>query len=140
MQFLCLITIIIALPLVMDYAFAQQVVQVNQTTACFLNYSAGTDLWKNCGVDEDYLQAALLPWEWITGGNFSMIIVSLFVLISYIKYHKAIYPIIIGVMYLPIAFFVFPDTFLSFAFLMTGATFGILIWYIYIHQTKEYNG
>ena len=140
MQILYLLVVLVLLPLFISPAFAQQVVTVNQTTACFLNYSAGIDLWKNCGLDDDYLQTALLPWEWITGGNFSMILVSIFVLVSYIKYHKAIYPIIVGVMYLPIAFFVFPDTFLSFAFLMVGITFGILIWYIYIHQTKEYNG
>ena len=138
MQFLYLIAILTALPLLVDYASAQQLVTVNQTTACFLNYSAGLDMWENCGLDEDYLEFSLLPWEWITGGNFSMILVSVFVLISYIKYHKAIYPIIVGIMYLPIAFFVFPDTFLSFAFVMLGVTFGILIWYIYIKQTKEY--
>src|SRR3990167_7424282 len=110
MQILYLIAVLALLPL--NSAFAQQVVSVNQTTACFLNYSAGIDLWKNCGLDDDYIQTALLPWEWITGGNFSLIIVSIFVLVSYIKYHKAIYPIIIG----------------------------IIIWYIIIHQTKEYSG
>ena len=138
MQPLYLFLIILIGPLFVDYAFAQQVVTVNQTTACFLNYSAGIDLWENCGLDEDYIAFALLPWEWITGGYFSMIIVSLFVLISYIKYHKAIYPIIVGAMYLPIALYLFPETFLSFALLMAGVMFGILIWYIYIKQTKEY--
>ena len=140
MQILYLVVGLAMLPFFMDQAFAQQVVSVNQTTACFLNYTAGLDLWENCGLDEDYLQTALLPWEWITGGNFSLVIVSIFTLVSYIKYHKAIYPIIIGIMYVPIAYFVFPDTFLSFAFLMTGVTIGILVWYIIIHQTKEYNG
>jgi len=97
-------------------------------------------MWDNCGYDEDYIQAALLPWEWITGGNFSLVIVSIITLFTYIKYHKVVYPILIGIMFLPIAYFVFPDTFLSFAFLMTGVAFGILIWYILIRQTKEYNG
>src|SRR3990167_10355609 len=138
MQPLYLFLIILIGPLFVDYAFAQQVVTVNQTTACFLNYSAGIDLWENCGLDEYYIAFALLAWEWITGGYFSMIIVSLFVLISYIKYHKAIYPIIVGAMYLPIALYLFPETFLSFALLMAGVMFGILIWYIYIKQTKEY--
>lgn len=120
-------------------AQAQVVVDINQTQPCFLNYSAGLDLWENCGIRDDYLTFALLPWEWITGGNFSMVLVSLLVLISYIKYHKAIYPLVIGVMFLPITFFVFPDSFLTFSLLMTGATFGILGWYIYVRQTKEYD-
>src|SRR3990167_2126099 len=55
MQPLYLFLIILIGPLFVDYAFAQQVVTVNQTTACFLNYSAGIDLWENCGLDEDYI-------------------------------------------------------------------------------------
>ncbi len=119
-------------------SYAQEVITVNQTTPCFLNYTAGVELWQNCGYDVDYIDAALSPWEWITGGNFSLIIVSIFVLFSYIKYHKIVYPIMIGVMFLPISFFVFPDTFLSFSILMTFIGIGILIWYIFIRQTKEY--
>jgi len=138
MQIWYLVAVLAILPL--PSAFAQQIIDVNQTTPCFLNYSAGYDMWDNCGYDEDYIQAALLPWEWITGGNFSLVIVSIITLFTYIKYHKVVYPILIGIMFLPIAYFVFPDTFLSFAFLMTGVAFGILIWYILIRQTKEYNG
>ena len=137
-----IILAMLVLPFLIDSAFAQtnQTITVNQTTPCFINYSARYDMWKNCGYDEDYIQAALLPWEWITGGNFSLIIVSIFTLVSYIKYHKAVYPIVIGVMFLPIAYFVFPDAFLSWSFLMAGALFGIMIWYIFIRQTKEYGG
>jgi len=119
-------------------AQAQVVVDVNQTTPCFLNYTAGIDLWENCGIRDDYLDFALLPWEWITGGNFSMVLVSILSLMTYIKYHKAIYPLVIGVMFLPISYFVFPDSFLVFGLLMAGALFGIFIWYIFIKQTKEY--
>ncbi len=126
------------IPPFLPEATAQEVITVNQTTPCFLNYTAGVEMWQNCGYDEDYIDAALSPWEWITGGNFSLIIVSIFVLFSYIKYHKIVYPIMIGVMFLPISFFVFPDTFLSFSILMTFIGIGILIWYIFIRQTKEY--
>ena len=117
---------------------AQEVITVNQTTPCFLNYTAGAQMWQNCGYGEDYIEAALSPWEWITGGNFSLIIVSIFVLFSYIKYHKVVYPMLIGVTFLPVSFFIFPDTFLSFAVIMTGVAMGILIWYVFIKQTKEY--
>lgn len=132
------ITLSLLLPLFISPAYAQVTVNVNQTTPCFLNYSAGVDLWENCGMDDDYLEAILGPWEWVTGGNFSLVFVSLFITISYIKYHKVVYPIIIGVMFLPVSYFIFPDVFLSWAILMTGVTIGILIWYAYIKQTKEY--
>lgn len=128
-----------SIPLSLPEANAQELIVVNQTTPCFLNYSAGVNMWENCGYGDDYIDAALSPWEWVTGGNFSLIIVSIFVLFSYIKYHKAIYPVMIGVMFLPISFFVFPATFLSFAIVMTGVLMGVLIWYIFIRQTKEYS-
>jgi len=115
-----------------------QVIQVNETAPCFLNYSAGAQIFQNCGFGDDYLTAALLPWEWITGGYFSLILVSLFIMISYIKYHKAVYPLLIGITFLPVAFFIFPDVFLTFAFIMMIVTTTILAWYIYIKQTKEY--
>ena len=95
-------------------------------------------IWENCGVGVDYLDAFLLGWEWVTGGFFSLIVVSIIVLMSYIKYHKLVYPITVGVIFLPVSFFIFPEVFLSFALLMTGIAFGILIWYAFIKQTKEY--
>jgi len=134
--FIVLATISVSL---LPQAQAQVVVDINQTTPCFLNYSAGLDLWENCGIRDDFLTFALLPWEWITGGNFSMVLVSILSLMTYIKYHKAIYPLVIGVMFLPISYFVFPDSFLVFGLLMSGALLGILIWYIFIRQTKEYD-
>jgi len=137
---LCIITVVFSMGVIPSFplAIAQEVITVNQTQPCFLNYSAGVQMWRNCGYDVDYIDAALAPWEWITGGNFSLVIVSIFVLFSYIKYHKIVYPIMIGVMFLPISFFVFPDTFLSFAVLMTFLGLGILVWYTFIKQTKEY--
>ena len=126
------------IPPILPEASAQEVITVNQTTPCFLNYTAGVEMWENCGYSDDYLSAALLPWEWITGGNFSMIIVSIFVLFTYIKYHKVVYPIMIGVIFLPISYFAFPDSFLSFSIIMVGVALGILIWYTFVKQTKEY--
>jgi len=103
-----------------------------------MNFTAGVKIWENCGMGEDYLEAALLGWEWVTGGFFSLVIVSLFIMISYIKYHKAVYPLLIGLIFLPISFWIFPDVFLTFGFIMMIVTLTILIWYIYIKQTKEY--
>jgi hypothetical protein len=118
--------------------YAQEVViPVNQTVPCFLNYSAGLDLWENCGADEDYLDFALMSWEWVTGGYFSMILVSLFITTTYIKYHKAAYPILIGVMFLPVSFFLFPEVFITWGIILTIFAAGIFIWYAFIRQTRE---
>jgi len=119
-------------------AVSLQVIQVNQTTPCFMNFSAGPDIWRNCGMGEDYLESVLLGWEWVTGGYFSMIMVSIFVMMSYVKYHKAIYPIVIGILFMPVSYFLFPDTFLTVAIIMAAITIGILIFYAFTRQTKEF--
>jgi hypothetical protein len=120
-------------------AEAQVTIPVNQTQPCFFNYSAGADLWLNCGADEDYLDFALSSWEWITGGFFSMIVVSMFILVTYIKYQKATYPLMIGVMFLPVSFILFPDVFITWAGIMLAFAIGIIIWTVIIRQTKEYS-
>lgn len=119
-------------------AISLQIIQVNSTAPCFLNYTAGPEIWRNCGITEDYLETALMPWEYATGGNFSMLLASLFILMTYIKYQKVVYPILIGIVFLPISYFLFPDSFIVFAVLMAFIGVGILIWYAFIKQTKEY--
>ena len=114
-----------------------QIIHVNTTSVCFLNYSAGADMWQNCGMGNDYLTTAMLPFQWVTGGWFSMIMVSVFVLMTYIKYQKVVYPMIIGTIFLPVSYFMFPTQFLSFAFLMVGCGIALLIGFIYISATNE---
>jgi hypothetical protein len=121
-----------------DQVYAQQVIEVGETTPCFLDYNATGNMWENCGAQDDFLSFALLPWEWITGGFFSMIIVSLFIIISYVKYHNVMYPILIGVMFLPISYFVFPESFISWALILAGVGLALTVAYIFIKQTKEY--
>lgn len=117
-----------------------QTITVNSTDPCFLNYTAGVQLWQNCGFDQDYLKFAIAPWEWITGGNFTMVLVSVIILGSYIKYQKMMYPILIGVLFIPISYFAFPESFISWSVIMAFAGIGMAVWYIFIHQTKEYSG
>ena len=117
-----------------------QIINVNSTTPCFLNDTAGAEMWRNCGFTTDYLQFVVLPWDWITGGNFSLILVSLFTMFSYIKYQKIVYPMLIGFIFLPISIFLFPTTFQSYAFVFTGLGISMLVIYIILRQTKEYNG
>ncbi len=119
-------------------AFAQTEINVTEAQPCFLNYTAGVQMWKNCGFQEDYLGAVLAPFEWVTGGLFSMIIVAVLIIMTYIKYHTIIYPIIIGVVMFPVSFFLFPENFLSFGILLAFVGIGALIWYIIVRQTKEY--
>lgn len=126
--------VLLFLPLV-GQAYGQEVITVNSTTPCFLNNTAGIHMWENCGADEDWLSFALLPWEWVTGGFFSMILVAILVLMVYIKYQKAIYPIVIGLIFLPISFAFFPDTFLIWALVMSSVAGGILVFYIIKRQT-----
>ena len=113
-----------------------QIIQVNSTTPCFLNYNSN-NTFQDCGMNKDFLQASLIGWQWITGGYFSMIIAALMCLFTYIKYHKAIYPMLIGFMMLPMSYFLFPAMFFNYAIIMTGVGIGILVWYIFVSQSNE---
>ena len=137
-MYLYILLAIIAVSFVSNEAYAQS----NSVTIigddpnlqpCFMNMTAGAQMWKNCGADEDYLDFALAPFEYITGGYFSMILVTIFVIMSYIKYHTALYPLIIGLLFLPISYTFFPNTFLVYAVTLAsvivgGGLVGILIW------------
>ena len=117
---------------------AFQTIVVNGTTPCFFNYTAGVQMWQNCGVGQDWLQAFLSPWQWITGGYFSMIVVAVLILATYIKYQKVLYPMVIGIIFLPISYFVFPQLFVIWAIIVgVGAGLGILIAWIFTSQTNE---
>ena len=126
-------------PFILIHIITLPTIIVNATTPCFQNLTAGADIWQNCysQAGNDFISFALLGWQWVTGGNFTMIIVSLFVLITYIKYQKVVYPIIIGTLFLPISWFLFPSQFLSWSMIMAGLGVSLLIGYIYISQTNE---
>jgi hypothetical protein len=121
-------------------AYAQT--PVNVTTGggdpCFLNYTAGVDMWENCGVQQDFIATFLLPFQWVTGGIFSIIVVGVIIFMVYMKYETAIYPLAIGVIMIPISYFAFPDQFIIFAVILAFLAVGTYIWYILIRQTKEY--
>ena len=95
-------------------------------------------MWERCGASTDYLTFILLPWQYITGGYFSMVLVSLLVGFTYIKYHKAIYPIMIGIAFLPISVYLFPAQFLNIAFVIVGLIAGVFVIHMLTKQTKEY--
>lgn len=123
---------------ILIHLIALQTIIVNSTSPCFLNQTVGVNIWQNCGVGQDWLKGFLLPWEWITGGYFSMIVVAVLILTTYIKYQKALYPMIIGIVFLPISYFVFPQLFIIWAVIVgVGAGLGLLIAWIFTSQTNE---
>jgi|SRR6185312_161538 len=119
------------------HIFTMQIIHINATQPCFLNATAGPDMWKNCGAGTDYLKFALLPWMWITGGYFSMILAAVLILAVYIKYHKIVYPILIGIAFLPISYALFPAQFINFAMIIAFLGTGLLLVHAFISQTTE---
>lgn len=121
-----------------NLSYAQTTIEVPTTTPCFLNFNSTHQMWDRCNAEEDFLDFALIGWEYGTGGYFSMMIVGMFVLITYIKYHNPLYPMMVGTMFLPVSYLLFPDVFITFALIMVIAVVGIFIWYAFVKQTKEY--
>ena len=119
------------------HSIVYQVITLNGTQPCFLNQTAGPQLWQNCGFDKDWVQAAIAPWQWVTGGWFTMILVSIFVIMSYIKYQKMVYPLLVGVFFIPISYALFPPSFVNFAVIMAFLGAGLLVGWIFISQTNE---
>lgn len=139
-MYLYILLAIIAVSFVSNEAYAQSTVTIigddPNLQPCFMNMTAGAQMWKNCGASDDYLDFALAPFEYITGGYFSMILVTIFIIMSYIKYHTVLYPMLIGLLFLPVSFTLFPDTFLTYAItLFAVGTGGLLAW-ILIWRTK----
>ena len=115
-------------------AFAQTII-VNGTEPCFLNQTAGLEIWENCGANDDFLTFMMLPFEWITGGYFSMLVVSLIILMIYLKYHQMVYCIVIGIIFLPISFQFFPAVFLGWAMVLVVLAVAGYIIYMLKRQT-----
>lgn len=92
-------------------------------------------MWENCGADEDFLTFALLPFEWITGGYFSALLVSVIILAVYLKYHQAIYCLVIGIMFLPVSFQFFPDAFLGASMILIVLILASIVYYALKRQT-----
>ena len=128
-----LLLLILPLPL----AEAQTVI-IEDTDPCFLNVTNFTNVWQKCGLDDNFLGAAFLPFDWALGGYFSMVFVGILILAVYLKYHKVIYTIYTGVLFLPVTFYLFPEVFISTAIILAFIGIGLLLWYAIVRQTKEY--
>ena len=129
-----------AVSFVSNEAYAQNTVTIigdEDLTPCFLDMDAGASMWENCGADEDYLDFALMPFEYITGGYFSMIIVTIFIIMAYIKYHNVLYPILIGLLFIPISYTFFPEVFLTYALTLVSVAFAGLLAKMIIWRTRN---
>jgi hypothetical protein len=136
-QLLFVILALAVTPLIFDNAFAQTTIEVGESTPCFMNYTASTEMWSNCGMETDPLGAVTLPFEWVTGGYFSLLVVGLIMLIVYIKYQTAIYPVAIGTIMLPTSYFLIPNQFFSFLILMIAVVIAAGIYYGFVAGNKE---
>lgn len=125
-----------------DTAYAQTVIEVPDVQPCWqVNGNNMTDyrnVWSACGAEDDFLNFALMPWEWITGGYFSLILVTILIIITYVKYQNVLYPMFIGVAFLPVAYTLFPEVFIQYALALfvVGVTSSLI--YLIIKQTKDY--
>jgi hypothetical protein len=115
---------------------AQTVIDVDETAPCFLNYDAGIDMWKNCGFEENFIKATLMPFEWIMGGYFTLVIVSIIIIITYMKYQTVIYPLAIGIIMLPISSWAFPEMVLGYGMILTAVAITGIIKIIIFKQTR----
>lgn len=123
-------------PVIIDCVYAQTTVVVEDTTPCFMNYEASTEMWQNCGFEEDFIKATLMPFEWVMGGYFTLVIVSILIIITYIKYQTVIYPLAIGVVMLPISSWAFPDMVIGYGLILAAVGVTAVIKIIVFKQTK----
>ena len=107
--------------------YGQATIDVPAATPCFLNNVNNSNILASCSSEGNPFDLIILGWQWITGGNFVMIIVGIIILAVWRKYDNVVYPLFIGVLFLPITFFLFPESFLSWALILAGLAVGILI-------------
>ena len=135
-----IILAILAVSFVSNEAYAQSTITITGDESlqpCFLNMTAGAQMWDNCGANEDYLDFALMPFEYITGGYFSMILVTIFIIMAYIKYHNVLYPILVGLLFIPISYTFFPEVFLTYAVTLVAIAFTGLLARMIIWRTRN---
>ncbi len=126
-------------PFIINDVYAQTTLNVTEFTPCFLNYtSTGLEMLQNCGFDDDYLSFATIAFDWVTGGLFPMILVSILIIMTYVKYQTGIYPIAIGIMFLPYAAWAFPNEFISYAIAIAAVVGGGAVLNAVIKRTTDY--
>lgn len=107
-----------------DFSYAQTEFTTDSAQPCFMNYTAGVQMWRNCGFDQDFLGATTAGFMWVTGGWFAVAIVSTLILAVYVKYQNGLYAMIIGGFFFAMSSQLYPTEFVSFGFIVAGVIIG----------------
>jgi len=77
-----------------------------------------------------------MPFEWVMGGYFTLVIVSILIIITYMKYQTVVYPLAIGIVMLPISSWAFPEMVIGYGLILGAVGFTAIIKVIIFKQTK----
>lgn len=125
------------IPFISD-SYAQSTLNVTESTPCFMNYTAtGLEFIQGCRLGEDYIAATTAGFDWVSGGLWPMIVVSVLIIMTYVKYQNGIYPLAIGIVFLPIAGNFFPDQFISMAVVIAAVIAAGAFITMLIKQTRD---
>ena len=102
--------------------------------SCGTEGDKNTDILKNCGLDDQFLQASLAPFELITGGMIGFIFWGVLIFSVYLKYENAMLAILTGMPVLFLSALAFPSGFDAYLTAMLASAICcalfILIWKI----------
>ena len=87
-------------------------------------------LVNNCELENDFIGAALIPFDYLLGGHLSVAFWGIITLATYLKYHSAILAATVGVTVLALGTFVLQESIIVAVTLMLGTTIGIGFYYI----------
>lgn len=93
---------------------------------------------QQCNFENDYLDTVTVGFDYVTGGLLPVVIVSVIIVGTYLKYQTGIYPLAIGVAFLPFAAFLFPEDFINYSIIISAVIGAGAVVNAIIKQTKDY--
>ena len=92
------------------------------------------NFFENCKLDEQFLQTALTPFVFVTGGLLPLIFWGVIIMVSYLRYHNALLSAMIGIPVLFTSAIILPELAVGYVYLMIASAVAcglfILIWKI----------
>ena len=92
------------------------------------------NFFENCKLDDQFLQTALSPFVFVSGGLLPLVFWGIIIMISYLRYHNALLSAMVGIPVLFTSAIVVPDAAIGYIFLMIVSGFAcavfVLIWKI----------
>ena len=105
---------------------------------CFLQkYNHTVDIIEECGFYDDWLNAVFAPLNYITGGMFLPFMVGITMFVVWLTYGKLMYPVIVGVAFLPVIGTLFPADIIIKTVMLVAAGIGLLLIYTLRSTIKE---